>query len=118
MTQQTSASWMCLLLHLQLDTFRLQTYFVESLKLKLDPGHLLSDVIIGIGRTLVSLGDVKSQKYGAEWLDKISDYVETFESEGRQKVVSKLRVAWKVHEQKRGSSEDMNKTKKKFKTAF
>lgn len=101
-----------------IDTLQRVSRFVESLKLKLDPGHLLSDVIIGIGRTLVSLGDAKSQKYGAEWLDKIYDYVETFESEGRQKVVSKLRVAWKAHEQKRGSSEDMNKTKKKFKSAF
>jgi hypothetical protein len=70
--------------------------FVESLELKLHMGHLLSDVIIGTARALVSLGDVKSQKYAAEWLEKIADdYVQHFESDGIQKVVQTLRVAWK-----------------------
>eukprot|EP00934_Nitzschia_sp_Nitz4_P007108 Nitzschia sp. Nitz4//scaffold399_size11037//1658//3136//NITZ4_009050-RA/size11037-processed-gene-0.0-mRNA-1//1//CDS//3329550319//7098//frame0 len=72
--------------------------FVGSVNLSMDPGHILADVIIGIARTLVSLGDVKSQKYAAEWLEKISDYVSKFESEGRQKVVAALRDAWKKHE--------------------
>jgi hypothetical protein len=59
-------------------------------------GHLLSDVIIGTARALVSLGDVKSQKYASEWLEKIAaDYVAYFESDGIQKVVQTLRVAWK-----------------------
>jgi hypothetical protein len=84
--------------------------YVESLKLKLHPGHILGDVIIGTARTLVSLGDMKSQKYGAEWLGKITDYVDKFESEGRQKVVNALSVAWKKHD--RDSSDDGKKVKK------
>ncbi|KAL3940102.1 MAG: hypothetical protein SGBAC_005286 [Bacillariaceae sp.] len=84
--------------------------YVESLKLKLHPGHILGDAIIGTARTLVSLGDIKSQKYGAEWLEKITDYVDKFESEGRQKVVSTLSVAWKKHD--RESSDDGAKAKK------
>ena len=66
--------------------------------LKLAAGHVLGDVIIGVARTLVSFGDLKSQKYGAEWLDKIIDYVDEFESEGRQKVVGALRTAWIKHD--------------------
>ena len=81
-----------------IDSLQRVERFVHSLDLKLDSGHILCDVIIGISRTLVSLGDIKSQKYGAQWLGKISDYVEMFESEGRQKVVSALIVAWKKHD--------------------
>lgn len=85
--------------------------FVSGLQLNLHMGHLLGTVIIGVARTLVSLGDVKSQKYGAEWLDKISiDYVVTFESEGTQKVVSALRVAWK--EQQKDDDSDTKPRKK------
>lgn len=73
--------------------------FVQSLGLMLDKGHLLGDTVIGVARMLVSLGDIKSQKYGAEWLDKISEYVDKFESEGRQKVVTALKVAWTKHEE-------------------
>ena len=72
--------------------------FVDYLDLKLAAGHVLGDVIIGVSRTLVSFGDLKSQKYGAEWLDQIIDYVDEFESEGRQKVVGALRTAWMKHD--------------------
>ncbi|GKY98678.1 hypothetical protein MPSEU_000824100 [Mayamaea pseudoterrestris] len=68
--------------------------FVDGLQLALHRGHLLSDVVIGMARALVSLGDVKSQKYAVEWLDKLDDYVEKFESEGMCKVVTALKVAW------------------------
>eukprot|EP00980_Cylindrotheca_fusiformis_P031551 scaffold26550_cov122-Cylindrotheca_fusiformis.AAC.4 len=78
-----------------IDSLQRVNRFVDSLELRLHSGHILGDVIIGTARTLVSLGDEKSQKYGAEWLDKITDYVSNFENEGRQKVVSALRVAWK-----------------------
>jgi hypothetical protein len=88
--------------------------FVESLNLKLHPGHMLGDVIIGTARTLVSLGDVKSQKYGAEWLDKITDYVNKFESEGRQKVLSALSTAWK--ENRRDDKDESKQATKKMKT--
>jgi methylphosphotriester-DNA--protein-cysteine methyltransferase len=88
--------------------------FVESLNLKLHPGHMLGDVIIGTARTLVSLGDVKSQKYGAEWLDKITDYVNKFESEGRQKVLSTLSMAWKKNS--RDDKDESEQATKKMKT--
>ena len=70
--------------------------FVEGLQLKLHVGHLLSNVIVGTARALVSLGDVKSQKYAAKWLDKIvlDHYVDQFESAGVQAVVHRLHVAW------------------------
>lgn len=80
-----------------IDSLERISRFVDSLSLKIDPGHLLGDVTIGIARTLVSLGDEKSQKYGAEWLDKIDDYTTLFGSDGLQKVVAALRVAWKKH---------------------
>jgi hypothetical protein len=69
--------------------------FVQGLGLKLHMGHVLSDLIVGAARALVSLGDVKSQKYASEWLKRIAGgYVEHFESDGMQKVVSALQVAW------------------------
>lgn len=68
--------------------------FVDGLNLKLHRGHLLSDMFIGIARALVSFGDLKSQKYAAEWIEKVDDYVEKFESEGMQRVVQALRTAW------------------------
>jgi hypothetical protein len=80
-----------------IDSLQRISRFVESLDLLLDPGHLLGDVTIGIARLLVSLGDEKSQKYGAEWLDKINDYVTKFGTDGLQKVVTALGGAWKKH---------------------
>lgn len=89
--------------------------YVGSLKLNLDQGHILGDVIIGVARTLVALGDEKSQKYGAEWLDKIANFVDKFESEGRQKVVATLRIAWKKHGRE-NTDEDTDQAKKKLKS--
>jgi hypothetical protein len=80
-----------------IDSLQRVSRFVDSLELAIDPGHLLGDVTIGIARMLVSLGDEKSQRYGAEWLDKIEDYVTKFGSDGLQKVVTALRGAWKKH---------------------
>lgn len=80
--------------------------FVDGLGLQLHKGHLLSNVIIGVARALVSLGDEKSQKYAAEWLDQLSGYYEHFEPVGIQKVVESLRDAWKRHE---GKNEPQNK---------
>lgn len=69
--------------------------FANGLSLKLHMGHVLSNAVIGVARTLVTLGDTKSQKYAAQWIGKIkSDYVDHFESEGMQKVVDTLFVAW------------------------
>ena len=69
--------------------------FVAGLELKLHMGHILSDIIVGVARMLVSLGDEKSQKYAADWLERIDRYVTLFESQGRQTVVAALKVAWK-----------------------
>jgi hypothetical protein len=78
-----------------IDTLQRLFGYVKSLKVDLDAGHVLGDVTIGVARTLVSLGDEKSQKYGAEWLDKINGYVETFGDEGLQKVVDAIHGAWR-----------------------
>jgi len=89
--------------------------FVDGLGLKLHAGHILSDVTIGVARALVGLGDVKSQKYGAEWLDKIADdYVNIFESEGMRKVVATLRVSWK---REGDGDEDAKPPSKRLKTS-
>ena len=69
--------------------------YVDGLSLSLHVGHLLGNVIIGVARTLVSLGDHKSKRYAAEWLSKIQDdYVAYFESNDMKKVVETLAVAW------------------------
>jgi len=57
-------------------------------------GHLLSNHVIGVTRALVSLGDVKSQKYTSEWLKRLAGYTEHFENVGVQKVASALQIAW------------------------
>jgi len=92
-----------------IDTLQRISRFVDSLKLDMDPGHLLGDVTIGTARMLISLGDEKSQKYGAEWLNKIDDYVDQFANDGLRKVVTVLKVAWKKH----GRSNDDGDNKKK-----
>ncbi len=97
-----------------IDSLQRLERFVQSLGLKLDGGHILGDVIIGIARTLVSLGDRKSQKYAAEWLGKISEYVENFESDGKQKVVAALKVAWKNSDDR---DEDNGPATKKLKSS-
>lgn len=69
--------------------------FVDGLGLKLHSGHLLSDVVIGTARALVALGDAKSQRYAAQWLDTIADdYVRKFEPDAVQTVVRALQGAW------------------------
>lgn len=84
--------------------------FVQGLGLKLHMGHVLSDLVVGAARALVSLGDVKSQKYASEWLKRIAGYVEHFESDGMQKVVSALQVAWT--RQSGGKEEDTRDAKR------
>ena len=80
--------------------------FVQGLELKLHMGHLVGDVIVGLARALVALGDTLSQSYAAEWLDKIStDYVQCFASPGLQKVVESLQTAWQKQSNDKGSSE-------------
>jgi hypothetical protein len=74
--------------------------------LLLDPGHLLSDVTIGVIRALIGLGDAKSRIYAIEWLDKISPYVDRFESPGMQKVVAALRVPQNHSSSEEGTGRD------------
>ena len=83
-----------------IDSLQRISRFVNSLNLDLDPGFVIGDVTIGVARTLVSLGDEKSQRYGAEWLSKIENYVSKFGSDGVQKVVATLKDAWKKHDRK------------------
>lgn len=70
--------------------------FITGLGLYLHHGHMTGDVIIGLARALVALGDYKSQTYAAEWLEKIDkDYVQLFCTPGIAKVVDSLQTAWK-----------------------
>jgi hypothetical protein len=98
-----------------IDSLQRIARFVDLLKLDIDPGHLLADVTIGTARMLISLGDEKSQKYGAEWLSKIEEYVNHFSDEGLQKVVSVLKDAWKKHS--RSNDDETNNSGKKKKRA-
>jgi SET domain len=80
--------------------------FVDGLRLRIHRGHLLCHVVVGVARALVSLGDVKSQKYAAQWLrrvtgedmetstDHVYNYVTLFEDQMMQKVVVSLEKAW------------------------
>ena len=64
--------------------------FMNGLELNLHIGHVLSTVIIGVARTLVSLGDEKSQRYAARWISHVKDFSDVFDSDGVQKVVKSL----------------------------
>ena len=82
-----------------IDMLQRLVHFVDGLSVlsNMDhrKGHLLSSVMIGTARALVSLSDVKSQRYAVEWVDPIRDYVRVFESEGLQKVVDTIANAYK-----------------------
>lgn len=96
-----------------IDSLERVVRFVDGLGLRLHMGHLLSDAIIGVARALVGLGDVKSQKDGSEWLDKIhDDYVVHFESEGMQRVVVVLRKTWEKSADDHGRVSSPNKKAK------
>lgn len=69
--------------------------FAASLALRLDPAHWLCDYTVGLARLLVGLGDVKSMKYGSEWIARVEGYAARFENEGMNKVVAALRDAWR-----------------------
>jgi hypothetical protein len=69
--------------------------FLEMLQLKAHPGHVLSGVTIGVARILVSLGDVKSKKYGAQWIEKVEAYIhQGHEGDSMKRVVDNLKNAW------------------------
>ena len=93
---------------------RIESFVVGITSLRLHMGHLLSDVIIGVARALVSLGDVKSQKYAAQWIEKIVIYVDQFESPGKQNVVHALYIAWQ-RENATISVEETDSTAKRLK---
>ena len=69
--------------------------FASSLELNQDPAHWLFDYTLGLARTLVGLGDEKSQRYGAEWIKRVVNHVEKFEGDGINMVVRTIQDAWK-----------------------
>ena len=85
--------------------------YASGLNLKTDPAQWLFDYTIGLARTLVGLGDKKSQKYAAQWIEKVDDYACKFESDGMQKVVSSLKDAWKRHTSSEGEESDKKRQK-------
>jgi hypothetical protein len=68
--------------------------YAKSLRLNLNPAHLLFDYVLGLSRTLVGLGDAKSQKYGSDWIARVEDYANKFEGEATRKVVFAIKNAW------------------------
>ena len=88
------------------------------MSINIDPGHLLTDVTIGTARMLISLGDEKSQKYGADWLSKIEDHVNHFSDDGLRKVVSVLKIAWKKHSRSNDDTDNDNSREKKKSRKF
>lgn len=85
--------------------------YAKSLKLNLDPAHWLFDYVLGLSRTLVGLGDEKSQKYGADWIVRVEDYATKYECAGMNKVVAAIKNAWKrgkemEHKEEAGSLEN------------
>ncbi|KAL7452989.1 hypothetical protein ACHAWC_005463 [Mediolabrus comicus] len=71
--------------------------YARGLNLNIDPSHWLFDYTVGLARTLVGLGDEKSQKYASEWLTKVEDHAKAFESDAMNKVVTSLKSAWQRH---------------------
>ena len=90
-----------------IDTLQRLWDFVGDLDLHLDPGHLLSGPTIGVARALVSLGDIKSRKYAAQWVKKVEAYVRAFEGEGMRKVVESLIKAWERDDLEEVAYEEM-----------
>ena len=80
-----------------IDSLQRISRYVDSINLKIHPGHIIGDVTVGVARTLVSLGDEKSCRYATEWLEKVDGYVDKYGDDGLQKVVAALKVAWKKH---------------------
>ena len=70
--------------------------YAASLQLNIHPAHWLFDYTLGLARTLVGLGDSKSQKYSSTWIAKVEKYAEKFETNAMNKVVVALRDAWKM----------------------
>ena len=70
--------------------------YAASLQLNINPAHWLFDYTLGLARTLVGLGDSKSQKYSSTWIAKVEKYAEKFETNAMNKVVVALRDAWKM----------------------
>lgn len=87
--------------------------YATGLKLKADPAQWLFDYIVGLARTLVGLGDEKSQKYAAQWIEKVEEYAEAFESDAMQKVISSLKNAWKRHSLEEAELEASDKKRQK-----
>ena len=90
-----------------IDTLQRLWDFVGGLDLRADAGHLLSGPTIGVARALVSLGDVKSRRYAAEWVARVEDYVLKFEGDDMVKVVDALKEAWKRNDLEAVINEDM-----------
>jgi len=66
---------------------------------------------------LVSLGDVKSMKFGASWAEKVREYFSYgFEGNGMVKVVDSLLNAWKrkAGDEKEEGTNDQDRKKSKI----
>ena len=88
---------------------RLERYVV-SLDLRMHMGHVLSFSMIGVARSLICLGDLKSKTYASKWIQKVKLYTDTFESEGMQKVVAAMQNAYKDGDDE---CEDSNKKQRR-----
>jgi len=85
--------------------------YAASLQLNINPAHWLFDYTLGLARTLVGLGDSKSQKYSSTWIAKVEKYAEKFETNAMNKVVVALRDVWKREEGGKGKGREVEEQK-------
>lgn len=70
--------------------------FSKTLDLKVGSLPLLFKQTLGVARSLVALGDLKSKKYASQWINRadMKGYASAFESNGMLKVVETIESAW------------------------
>ena len=98
--------------------------FSSGLQLHMNSPFFVYNQTLGIARTLVALGDVKSMKYGAEWATKVKQFINLFGGDDLKKVVSALEKAWERPTEKPSLNasdmdvdrDDSNRSKKRAKT--
>ena len=98
-----------------IDSLQRLCQYTDGLDLNLHMGHLLGNAVIGVARTLVTLGDLKSKKYASEWLAKVNDYVVHFESDDMKKVVQTLQLAWQQEDSTPMEEDGRNDSNKRAK---
>lgn len=80
------------------DSLQRLWHYCDGLKLKVGSLPILFKQTLGVSRSLVSLGDMKSKKYASQWINRsdMTSYAVAFEREGMAKVVDAIDKAWQA----------------------